>query len=158
MPKLKTTLHDLFLIGIIIKGVDGLLELIGGIILLFIKVDFLAKIIEKIFQHELAHDPTDFFANYFMHTSQSITTSMLLFAAIYLIVHGAIKISLFLALWYKKHWAYPVAAVVLSLMIIYQLIRINAHHSIILIFLTLIDMIILVLLRFEYHRVLQSSK
>lgn len=150
-PK-KYILHILFLIGIIIKCINGILELIGGFVLIFTKSNFIANIVQAIFQHELVQDPTDFIANYFIQASQHLSVSVLLFLAVYLIIHGIVKIGLFLGLWYEKLWAYPLAAVVLSLLIIYQSIRIFAYHSLVLLFLTLLDVVILVLLRFEYRR------
>lgn len=145
-------LHDLFIIGIIIKAIDGVLELIGGITLSLVKSDLISKIIQTLFQHEIAQDPSDFIANYFVQLSHSLSISIISFAAIYLIIHGSIKLGLFSGLWYKKLWAYPLAGVVLSLFVVYQFIRFFNTHSALLLFLTLIDILILVLLRFEYKR------
>ena len=142
------------MIGIIIKGIDGILELISGVILFLIKSDLITKIIQTLFQHELVQDPTDIIANYLIHTSQNLTISALSFATIYLIIHGSVKIGLVLGLWYKKLWAYPLVGVILSLFIIYQLIKFFSTHSIILLFLTSIDVLIIILLRFEYKRLI----
>lgn len=154
----KDTLHNLFLIGIIIKCIDGILELIGGFTLLVIKSDSIINIVQTLFQHELVQDPTDLIANYFIQVSHNISVSTLSFAVIYLIIHGSIKIGLFIGLWYKKLWAYPLAAIVLSLLVMYQAIRLFSIHSIILLFLTLVDILIIILLGFEYKRVARSLK
>lgn len=154
----KEFLHDIFLIGIFIKGIDGILELIAGIILLITKSNFISNFVQRIFQHELFEDPKDLIANYFVQTSTNISVSLLLFVAIYLIIHGIIKIGIFLGLWYKQAWAYPIAAIVLSLFVIYQSIRLFSNHSIILLFLILVDISIIILLRFEYKRVKHSNK
>jgi len=154
--KKEKALHDLFIIGIIIKGIDGILELIGGIILISIKSNSISKIIQTIFQHEIAQDPTDLIANYFIQLSQTLSISTISFAAIYLIIHGSIKLGLFSGLLYKKLWAYPLAGILLSLFVIYQLIRFSSTHSIFLLFLTLVDILIIVLLRFEYKRLKHS--
>ena len=154
--KKEKTLHDLFKIGIIIKGIDGLLELIGGFILISIKSDSITKIIQSIFQHEIAQDPTDLIANYFIQLSHNLSISTISFAAIYLIIHGSIKIGLFSGLWFKKLWAYPLAGILLSLFVIYQSIRFFNTYSVFLLFLTLVDILIIVLLRFEYKRLKRS--
>lgn len=73
----KYTFHKLFLIGIIFKGIDGLLELIGGFALVFIKSDFIVQGVNLLFQHEIAQDLTDFIANYFIQASQNISTNAL---------------------------------------------------------------------------------
>ncbi len=154
--KKEKILHDVFVIGITIKGIDGLLELIGGVILVFIKSDSISKMIQTLFQHEIAQDPTDFIANYFIQSAQNLSLNTISFAAIYLIIHGSIKIGLFAGLWYKKLWAYPLAGIIMSLFVTYQLMRFFNTHSLFLLFLTIIDILVIVLLRFEYKRLKHS--
>ncbi|WP_292471184.1 DUF2127 domain-containing protein [Methanolobus sp.] len=153
----ENIIHDIFIIGIIIKGIDGLLELIGGFILISSKSDTISKIIQTIFKHEIAQDPTDLLANYFIQLSNNLSISTISFAAIYLIIHGSIKIGLFSGLWYKKLWTYPLAGILLSFFVMYQLIRFFNTHSILLLFLTLVDILIIILLRFEYKRLKHSA-
>lgn len=148
----RKILHDLFVIGVIIKGIDGLLELIGGIVLASVKSGSMFKIIQTIFQHEIAQDPTDLIANYFIRLSHSLSVSTISFIAVYLIIHGTIKIGLFSGLWYKKLWAYPLVGILLFLFVVYQLIRFFNTYSILLLFLTSVDILIIILLRFEYKR------
>ncbi|MDA3840452.1 MAG: DUF2127 domain-containing protein [Patescibacteria group bacterium] len=149
--------HNLFLIGIFIKGLDGVLETIGGVFLIFLKTDFIVKLVKITFNHELVQDPTDFVANYIVKYSQSISIDTLSFVSIYLIIHGVIKLSLFIGLWQKRIWVYPVAGVILFLFSSYQFVRILHTHSFVLTFLTLVDVSIIVLLRFEYLRIKMST-
>jgi uncharacterized membrane protein len=109
----KITVHTLFLAGILVKGIDGFLELVGGIILLFVRSTPAVDLVKTIFSHELAQDPTDAIANFLLHLSQNISASALSFTALYLIVHGVIKIGLFIGLWRKVAWMYPLGGVVL---------------------------------------------
>ncbi|MFH0869882.1 MAG: DUF2127 domain-containing protein [archaeon] len=158
MSKIKEeTLHNLFLIGLVIKGIDGILELIGGIALAFARTDAMASLVQRIFHHELLHDPTDIFANYFINASEHMSLSIMSFASIYLIAHGLIKLGLFSGLWYKKVWVYPLAGIVLSLLVAYQLIRFFGTHSVMLLSLTLVDIMIIILLRFEYKRLVSGG-
>jgi uncharacterized membrane protein len=147
------TLHNLFVISIVIKGIDGFLELVGGIILLAIKSGSLTTIVHTIFQHELVQDPTDLLANYLINASQHLSISAISFASVYLIIHGIIKLGIVFAISFKQLWAYLSAGIILFFFIIYQLIRILKSHSLILLFLTLIDILIIILLRFEYKKV-----
>ncbi len=149
-------LHDFFLIGIAIKGFDGLVELLSGIVLLFIKSDWISSFIQMLFRKELIQDPTDAIAIYFVHISHHIPTGTILFISLYLIIRGAIKIGLVLGLWYKKLWVYPVSAVVLLLLIFFQIVSFLNNHSVILAFLTVVDLVIIVLLKFEYRRIKKS--
>ncbi len=150
-------LHYLFITSIIFKIIDGILEFIGGVALLFIKSDQIVNLVRIIFQHELVQDPTDLLANFLILASRHLTSGSLSFASVYLIIHGIIKIALVTALLLKKSWAYPVAGIVLSIFVIYQFIRFFNTHSLVLLFLTMIDIVIIILLRSEYRRVKRSK-
>ncbi len=145
-------LHRIFITSIIIKGMDGILELLGGIALFIVRSESLTGLVRSVFSHELVQDPTDLLANFLLHAAQTATASTVSFIAFYLIIHGAIKIGLVAGLMLKKLWAYPLAGVVLSLLVIYQVIRIIRAHSILLIILTVVDLIIIALLHSEYMR------
>ena len=144
--------HDFFLAGIIFKGIEGILEFIAGISLLFIKSGLIINLVQRIFYHELLEDPKDFIATHLTQASQHITIGAMAFASAYLLIHALINIILFLALWHKKSWAYPLAGAVLSLFSAYQLIRFFRTHSVMLLFLTIVDIVIIILLRSEYKR------
>jgi len=154
----EKTLHDIFLIGIIINFVEGIIELAGGIIVALTKSGFIAHLVQRIFQHELISDPKDIVANYLVNASQHIPPSIVIFIAAYFIIHGLIKIGLFLGLWYKKAWAYPMAYIILSLLVAYQLIRFFKAQSIILLFTTIVDIVVIILLRSEHKRDKRSRR
>lgn len=154
--KKEKILNDLFIIGIMIKGLDGILELIGGFVLIFIKASSIPQTVERVFQHEILQDPTDLIANYFIQFSHSLSISTIYFIATYLIINGTIKVVLFLGLWYKKLWSYPIAGILLSFFTVYQFTRFLHTHSLLLLFLTLVDILIITLLKFEYKRLKHS--
>lgn len=57
------------------KGINGILEVIGGILLLFLSPERLNKIIRFITQNELSEDPNDFVMNHLVTLSQSFSIS-----------------------------------------------------------------------------------
>ena len=81
-----------------------------------------------------------------MHVSKGTV----LFASFYLIVYGIIKVWLVFSLWKANLRAYPIAGVILGLLIVYQLYRVSYTHSLFLLLVTLVDIGILLLLRREY--------
>ena len=81
-----------------------------------------------------------------------LTGSAVLFGAIYLLVHGAVKVVLVIALLLNKLWAYPCLIVVLLIFIGYQLYRIALDPSPGLIALTIFDTLIVALTWREYRR------
>ena len=144
--------HVLFLIGIFFKGLDGVLEFFGGLMFLFIRHGAIVEYTHILFQNELSEDPHDIIANYLINLAAHTSRDTEFFAAIYLLVHGIIKISIVLGLFLRKLWIYPLAQLILSLLVIYQLYRFSHTFSILLILLTMIDIFIILLIHIEHKR------
>ena len=152
MFKPKDTLDRAFEIGIILKGLNGLAELIGGLLLLFVTAGDIYHLAAVLTQGELSEDPHDLVARYLLHTANGLTGSAVIFGAVYLLVHGAVKVVLVIALLLNKLWAYPCLIVVLLTFIGYQLYRIALQPSAGLIALTVFDAVIVALTWREYRR------
>ncbi len=148
----KTILHKIFRISIFIKGIDSLLEIIGGFLLLFVSPLLINNFVRLIFQHELIEDPRDFIGTFLINLSSNLSAGTRLFLTIYLISHGLIKLLLIIGLWKKKLWTYIAAEIVFTIFMIYQVYRFTFTHSIFLILLTLLDIIIIVLTGWEYKQ------
>ena len=152
MFKPKDWLDGVFEIGIIAKGLNGVTELVGGLLLLFVTPGGIHHLAAVITQGELSEDPHDVIARYILHTANGLTGSAVLFGAIYLLAHGAVKVVLVIALLLNKLWAYPCLIVVLLIFIGYQLYRIVLDPSPGLIALTIFDALIVALTWREYRR------
>jgi uncharacterized membrane protein len=152
MFKPKDWLDRVFEIGIIGKGLNGLAELIGGLMLLFVNPSRLQHLAGALTQGELSEDPHDFIATHLLHTASGLTGDAVLFGAIYLLIHGLVKIVLVIALLLNKLWAYPWMIGVLGVFIGYQLYRIALHPTAGLIALTAFDLVIVALTWREYTR------
>lgn len=150
-------LHSLFELGILLKFLNGILEIILGIILFFISGETIHRFIRFVFTSEILHDPQDLVVNYLINHSQNLTHAVLVFTGIYLLIHGLIKVWLVVSLWAKKLWAYPTAAVILFTLTIYQIYLFVSLHSIFQFLLTIIDILILLLLKFEYENIKNSK-
>ena len=147
--KSRRLIHKIFHITLLVKAFDGILEFLSGFFLFFISSAGLVNLIQKIFQHELTQDPTDILANSllnFFHTSVNAK----LFAAVYLFVHGFVKLWVVYGLWSRNTKTYPIAGVVLALLIAYQLSKVFATNSLILTLLTILDIFIFVLMVIDY--------
>ncbi|MPM24713.1 hypothetical protein SDC9_71197 [bioreactor metagenome] len=59
----ENVFHVGFEVGLLLKGIDGLLEIIGGVCLLFLNPDRLNWLTRLLTQHELSEDPRDMVAN-----------------------------------------------------------------------------------------------
>jgi len=144
MFKPKDWLDRVFEVGIILKGLNGLAELVGGVLLLLATPGSIRRLAVVLTQGELSEDPHDIIARYSLHTASGLTGSALRFGAVYLLLHGAVKVVLVIALLLNKLWAYPCIG--------YQLYRIALQPSAGLVLLTVFDAVIVALTWREYRR------
>jgi uncharacterized membrane protein len=156
-PALDTT----FKVGLVLKGLDGILEVAGGIFLLFLSPQAIQHLARVLTAHELSEDPHDLIARYLLHTTAHLSHGTTLFGAIYLLSHGIAKIVLVALVLKDKLWAYPWLIGLLLAFIAYQLYRITAvYFSIGLTLLTVFDAFLVWLTWREYRskRVQQRAR
>ncbi|MFL0247302.1 DUF2127 domain-containing protein [Candidatus Clostridium stratigraminis] len=145
-------IHKSFEIGILLKAIDGVLEIIGGILLNFFTPASLNKLVVLLTQHELSEDPNDVISNLMIKMSSNFSISSQNFGVFYLISHGLVKFILIVLLWKRNIWAYPLTIVSFILFIVYQIYRYTIDHSAFLIVLTIFDIIMIFLTYIEYKR------
>jgi len=150
--KPRTGFDKVFEVGILLKGLDGLLEIVGGILLFFIKPELVNRLAATLTQHELAEDPRDFLATHILHSTANLAAGSFTFAAIYLLSHGIVKIILVWEILHNRLWAY-VGLIYLTIgFMIYQVYRFSYSHSIGLVLLTVFDAVIVYLTVVEYRK------
>ena len=145
--------HNAFEVGIGLKALDGVLEIVGAALLLAVDPAHLSSLIQRLTQHELSEDPHDLIARFLVRFARGFTTEQQVFGALYLLSHGVVKIGLVAALWKRRLWAYPTAMTIFGLFAIYQMYRFTFTHSWFLIPLTLLDGFVIWLTWVEYQRV-----
>jgi uncharacterized membrane protein len=158
LPKIKSPVHAAFEIGIFFKGLDGVAEVVGAVLLLVVPPRAISHALVMVTQHELSEDPHDFIATHLLRMFEQFSASAQFFAAVYLLVHGVIKLFLVWALLRGKHWAYPAAIVIFTAFGVYQMYRYYLSHSFGMIALTVLDAIVIALTWFEYRRIRTLAK
>ena len=143
--------HTFFLVSVWSKGVAGLLETIGGLLLLFIPHTGLNALVVFLTAPELAEDPADRIATFLQRMVHDLAADTKLFASGYLIVHGIIKVFLVAGLLRRRLWSYPVSLWFLAGFIAYQAYRFFFTHSLWMIALTVVDLIVAFLIWREYQ-------
>ena len=141
-----------FVVGIVLKGLDGILEVVGGALLLVVSPATIDRLTRALTQHELSEDPRDFLATHLLHYTGALTGSAVRFGAVYLLSHGLVKIVLVAALLRNQLWAYPWMIVFLLGFIGYQLYRLTFAPTIGLVGLTVFDAVVTWLTWREYQR------
>jgi uncharacterized membrane protein len=145
-------LDRVFRITILLKALDGALEVLGGLLLFVLKPESVTRWATSVTQHELSTDPNDFLARHILHSAHDFAAGGRTLAAVYLLSHGITKIILVVEILREHLWAYKGMVVMLGLFIIYQVYRMAYKPSIGLVLLTLFDAFIIVLTLREEKR------
>jgi uncharacterized membrane protein len=146
---MSSRLDTIFKISLLAKGLDSLLEVIGGVLLLFVTSADIARWGSSFVKREFASDPNNAVAHFITHSTAHVASGSTLFGAIYLLSHGAVKLVLVIAVLKDKLWAYPLLMFVLLIFIIYQIILMTQHVSYSLLGLTLFDSAIVLMTAIE---------
>jgi uncharacterized membrane protein len=147
----RDTLDRLFAVTVAIKGLDGLLELIGGLALLVITPEQIERIAAVFSSSVLGAALPNTVAAEASSGAERLTTGGLAFGAAYLLVHGLVKVALVLALLRNKLWAYPWMIAVLLGFVAFQGYEFAIAASSGLAFLTIFDLAVIALTWREYR-------
>jgi uncharacterized membrane protein len=149
-------LDTTFDIALILKGLDGVLELVGGVLLLSFSPASIDNLARRLTTHELSQDPHDFWVHHLLHLTGNLHKTQV-FGAVYLLTHGAVKLAIVVGLLRRERWAYPVAFVFLGGFVVYQVYRLTYAPSVGLALLTAFDLFIIWLTWREYRRTRQKA-
>jgi uncharacterized membrane protein len=139
-----------FDVSMILKAIDGVIEVIGGAMLLVVSADALNNLAVRFTSAELSQDPDDFVAHRLLRLTADLHHTRT-FGAVYLISHGFVKIVLVAAVLRRQRWAYPAMCAFLLLFIAYQCYRMTYAPSVGLAALTIFDGFVVWLTRREYQ-------
>jgi len=151
--KPKTLLDKTYEIGIILKGIDGVLELLGAIGLLFIPLRFFRSFSQWITETEAGSSHHGFISTHISRFGEELAKGHHTFAVLFLLTHGLVKVVLVVCLLQNKRWAYPFGLVALTLFLAYQLYEMAIHPTFGMGFLTVLDAVIIWLVWREWQQV-----
>ena len=146
----EKNIFRIFELGLLIKGVDAVIEIVGGFFVWFVNKAYIVTFILNVTRPELSDDPKDYLANFIVNTASAFSTSSQNFFAIYLVVHGFIKVFLIVGLFRRKLWAYPVSIFIFTIFIIYQFYEYYLNGSPWLLFLIFFDILIVLIAVYEF--------
>lgn len=155
LPKILDRHNPLFervyKIGVAVKGVDGLAELVVGIMLLIspqLVHTVLAGLASELGEHH-AH-VFRFIAEYVARVDTELAASGLTFLIVFLITHGVVKLALVYCLLKEITRAYPISLAILGAFLAYQVYVLIINPTIGMALFTLLDIIIIWLVWGEY--------
>ena len=136
--------------GLWLKGINGALELLGGLLLLVIPAGTLTKVILAIASFETGPELQNWVLRGITDGLAKVAAEST-FALFYLFSHGAIKVFLAAALLRDLHWAYPVALAVFGLLAGYEIVRFALHPSVAMGLIIAIDLAVLTLIAVHWR-------
>lgn len=146
-------------IGVGIKGVDGLLELVVGIWLIFAP-HVPHRLLQNAAQEAHEHNSTIFhlIEREVIHLDAQLTGKVLAFIIVFLIVHGVVKLVLVYCLFRKIHFVYPYALAGLLVLFGIQVTPLfRSPGDLALWFFTILDIIIIYLVWGEYQDIREEK-
>lgn len=157
-PVPEKTYHSLFEIGILLKALISVLEIIAGLAFAFISYDSLRQMAFTVFGGELLESPRDFIWTYLAQSFHDFSVTPQSVWAFIFLSHGIVKILLITGLWKGKLWAYPASAVVFTLFVIYQFYQLTFTPSIFLWLITILDIAVIALVLHEWKHKRRAAR
>ena len=137
------------------KSIFAFVEFLSGLLLIFIPLD----LIKSTIQHLAASIAFAPLSSMFTNAGERLTSDATLFAVIYLLLHGALKLVTLALLWRKILWSYPLSIVLLVGFITYQMFEFFNHGAISMLVLCVVDLVMIALTLLEYRKLkVQLSK
>lgn len=122
-------LHDLFDAVVILKGLNGLAEIAVGVGLFLLRTGTIMQWAIWLTRGELLEDPQDRLALLLREWANGFGHEAQVFAGIYLLAHGVVKLLLAIFLFLEKTWAFPLALALFSVLVSYSFYRLSLHWS-----------------------------
>lgn len=143
--------HRAFEVGIGLKGLDGLLQAVGGVLIWFVTPSLVGSFFQTLYGHDFFNAEGGRIALHVLNASENFASGSKLFPSVFLLSHGIVKILLVTAIWMNKLWAYPLMIIVFSAFSVYQIYRLAHTHSLVLALITAVDIAIVILTWREYR-------
>ena len=153
LPKSQTEItrtHRMFKVALLLKGLNGIVELAGGALTLFIPLRSVNQLVLWLTASEIEDDPNDWLANTLIDAAEKLSMGTKAYASFYLLAHGAVKVFLVYSLWREKIWAFPIGLSLIGALVCYSIYRFTHTHAVSLLFFAAIDLIIMWFIWREY--------
>jgi uncharacterized membrane protein len=122
-------MHLAFVGAITIKGIDGLIEFVAGIVIAVLGSQQVYDFAVWATAPEIARHPESHTAYAIRNGAYSFAHGSHKFAVIYLLAHGVLKLGLVINLFIEHLWIFPVSVAVLLGFIGFMSLKLVAHWS-----------------------------
>jgi uncharacterized membrane protein len=141
----------LFRVAVLVKGLDGAVELVVAIVLLLLPRQAVHRLVADVVTRDLLGPPDGALSRHVVAGTAEFASGNRTFVLVYLALHGVIKLALVVALLREWRAAYPVAIAVLTVFVGYEVYRATQTGSLLLPFLAVFDVAVIALVWREYR-------
>jgi uncharacterized membrane protein len=148
--KKPSLLHLVYLVTIAVKGIDGVIETLLGLLIAMTGPDKFYSLVLRFTTPELEENPANRTAAAVQHGAAGLAHASAGFAVFYLLTHGILKSGIAVNLLAGKRWIFAPACVILTGFIVYMGYHAARHFSWWLLGFTLFDLFTLTLVINEW--------
>ncbi|MBU6388383.1 DUF2127 domain-containing protein [Patescibacteria group bacterium] len=141
-----------FDLALLLKVVNGALEMLAAVLVLFVPPALVIRLAEFATSGEIAQDANDVIAISIRDMAHTFAVHTHYLLALYLALHGAIKVLLVIGIFAGKRIAYPLFMIALAIFGAYEAYRGLMRQELLLQALAIFDFSLLVLTSYEYRR------
>ena len=146
----RSPAHIAYLVAIAIKGVDGVIETLLGLLIALSGPDRLYALVLHFTTPELENNPENRAAAAVQHGAEGLAHAPIGFAIFYLLIHGVLKTGIAVSLLRGRNWIFAPASVILAGFILYMGYHASRHFSWWLVGFALFDLLTLMLVVNEW--------
>lgn len=151
MANRPTPLHLAFLAAILVKGFDGLVETVAGLLIAIYGSRPVYEFAVWATAPEIARHPESHAIHAIRHGAYGLAHSSHRFAVVYLLAHGILKLGLVVNLTIEHLWIFPVSIAVLLGFIAFMAAKLAAHWSPWLCAFAMFDLLTVILIANEWR-------
>jgi uncharacterized membrane protein len=145
------TTEKWFRVVVSLKGLDGAVQLVAGLVLIVVPPREIADIVHVVVTRDLLGNPAGPLAGHLEAAARGVIDGGGRgFAVAFLLVHAVIKLGLVAALLGEVVPAYPVAALALAVFVVFEVLRAVRTRSFVLPILAVFDVVVIALVLREY--------
>ena len=127
--KTRSLTHIVYLVTIAVKGIDGIIETLLGILIATTGPDRLYALVLRVTTPELEENHASRTAAAVQHGAAGLAHASASFAIFYLLTHGILKSGIAVNLLAGKRWIFAPAFVILTGFILYMGYHATQHFS-----------------------------
>ena len=145
--------HRAFWLSLFLKGLDGALQLLGGLVVILFEPGTLGKAYRWLTRFLMGKTSNNAEADFIKDAAHSFHISIEVLVCIYLLSHGIIKVLLVYGLLKEKLWVFPAALVGFGFFLTLEIYRIYQHFYWAILVLMCIDVFVVTMVILEWRKV-----